>query len=386
MKSVKNPNKPGAVVLGGHVQGYGVVQILGENQIPSIVVDKTRFNIARHSKYCIGFFKTGYDGLIDCLIGLGKEGLFKDWLLMPTDDYHVRLLSQKKNELSRYFKVTVDDWETINLFFNKKNSYPLARSAGVPVPRTFYPDSKDDLQIAEAGIDYPCIVKPAIMLDFTRYFKKKVFVCQNQHELKEKFAKATERINPRDLMIQEIIPGSSENQYSVGIFFDRDKYYNCLVARRKRQHPVDFGNATTYAETIDIPILVEYARKILTGANFFGLCEVEFKFDPRDRQYKFLEVNPRTWKWHLISKPAGIPFLPSLYHYFTEDRPIVAKHFKQAGWSDVGTDLPVIFDMKGKGVYKKADKRTTISAVANLKDFMPFVFQLFYVPYNLFKR
>jgi predicted ATP-grasp superfamily ATP-dependent carboligase len=385
-KPIPKTTTPGIVVLGGHVQGYGIVRIYGQNNIPCIVVDKSRYNITRHSKYCVAFHKVGYDDLIEFLIKLGRQNKYKDWLLMPTDDYYVRLLSQNKTELDEHFTVTVDDWEVINIFFNKKNSYPLAQAAGLPVPKTFYPDSFSDVKLMSEDISFPCIIKPAIMLDFYRHFKKKVFVCNNRGELERNYLTTSTAINPNELLIQEIIPGSSEHQYSVGIFFDRDRSYNYLVARRKRQHPVDFGNATTYAETVDVPVLVEYAHKILSRAKFFGLCEVEFKFDERDKQYKFLEVNPRTWKWHLISQSADIPFLPSLYRYFTEGRPIIATGFKKAGWRDMVTDLPIILDMMRKGLYNRADKTKTASAVANPSDLRPFIFQLLYLPYLFFKR
>jgi len=383
--TAQNANQ-GVIVLGGHVQGYGIVRIYGENNIPSVVVDKARYNIARHSKYCVSFYEIGYDDLIDFLINLGRQDKYNNWLLMPTDDYYVRIISQNKKELNRYFTVTVDDWELINIFFNKRNSYPLAQAAGLPIPKTFYPDSLRDLKRMIPDISFPCIIKPAVMLYFYRHFKKKVFVCNDQASLERNYQTAAKVIDPQGLMIQEIIPGSSEHQYSVGIFFDRDKSYNYLVARRKRQHPVDFGNATTYAETVDIPILVEYAHKILAKAKFFGLCEVEFKYDARDQLFKFLEVNPRTWKWHLISQPAEIPFLPSLYSYFAKGQPIIAKDFRKASFKDVFTDLPVILNMIVKGLYKRADKVKTVSAVANLRDINPFIFHLLYLPYLLFKR
>jgi len=95
-------------VLGGHVQGYGIVRVYGENGIPSIVIDTTRYNIAKHSKYCIKFLQSSYEKLVDLLIDLGKENKYPNWLLIPTDDYYVRLVSQNKYFLSRYFTVTVD--------------------------------------------------------------------------------------------------------------------------------------------------------------------------------------------------------------------------------------------------------------------------------------
>ena len=378
--------KPGVIVLGGHVQGYGIVRVYGENGIPSIVIDTTRYNIAKHSKYCIKFLQSSYEKLVDLLIDLGKENKYPNWLLIPTDDYYVRLVSQNKNILSRYFTVTVDDWEIIKLFFNKKNSYPLAESVVVPVPKTYYPNSNDDLRNIENDIDYPCIIKPAVMLDFYRHFKRKVFVCNNAAELHANYKQALKIIKPEEILVQEIIPGNSEHQYSVGIFFDRNKSYNYLVGRRKRQHPIDFGNATTFAETVEIPILIDYAHRILEKANFFGICEVEFKYDERTDQYKFLEVNPRTWKWHLISEKAEIPLLLSLYKYFHEGKAINKKEFKECGWRDIITDIPTKLKIFQRKIHLNSDPVNIISAVSNLKDFKPFIYQLLYVPYNILKR
>ena len=166
-------NNPGIIVLGGHVQGYGIVRIYGENNISSIIVDSNKFNISRHSKYCKKFYQVEYRNLKEFFIQLGEKGEYKSWLLIPTDDYYVRFLSQNKTVLNHYFIVTVDDWDIINIFFNKRNSYPLAESVGVPIPKTLYPNSTDKLEKCIPNITYPCIIKPAIMLDFYRYFKRK---------------------------------------------------------------------------------------------------------------------------------------------------------------------------------------------------------------------
>lgn len=378
--------KPGVIVLGGHVQGYGIVRVYGENNIPSIVIDVSSINIARHSKYCIAFFKCSYQNLIELLLTFGKEGKYKKWLLIPTDDYYVRLLSQNKGILSEYFNVTVDSWKIIEVFFNKRNSYPLAEKVGIPIPKTFYPNTFDAIKDISNDIQYPCIIKPAIMLDFYRNFKQKVFVCNSSYELQANYKRATEIVKPDEILVQEIIPGNSENQYSVGIFFDRDKSYNYLVARRKRQHPIYFGNATTFAETVNIPILVQYAHKILSKANFWGIGEVEFKYDERDKKYKFLEVNPRTWKWHTIAVAAGIPFLMSMYNYLTVGYPIIKKDYKSVGWRDVITDLPTILKMIRKNVFSRSQQKMIIHAVLNLKDFNPFMYQLIFLPYLFLKR
>lgn len=378
--------KRGFIVLGGHVQGYGIVRICGENDIPCIVIDINKYNIARYSKYCEMFYHCIYDDTLTLLLQLKKNDLYKNWTIIPTDDYYVKILSQNKEVFNNYYNISVDEWDKVSLFFNKRHSYPLAKKAEVPTPLTYYPNSLGDVQQLQSQINYPCIIKPAIMKDFYKYFKRKVFICNNSIELNNYYLIAIKKIKPEDILIQEIIPGSSEHQYSVGIFFDKDKVYNYIIGKRSRQHPLDFGNATTFAETEKNSILFEYAFKILKKADIFGIFEVEFKYDVRDGQYKFLEVNPRFWKWHIISQAAGVPFLNSLYSFFTVGKPILTKDYKEAKWKDIITDIPVIIKMILKNKYIKKRSTNLIHAVWNYDDPLPFIMQIILLPFFIISR
>ena len=39
----------GAIILGGHIQAYGIIRQLGEIGIKSVVIDNVFFNIAKYS-------------------------------------------------------------------------------------------------------------------------------------------------------------------------------------------------------------------------------------------------------------------------------------------------------------------------------------------------
>lgn len=380
------PNKPGVIILGGHIQGYGIARIFGENNIPVVLIDNEKHNITKYSRYCYGSYRAGYDTTIKLLLSGDMQKNYQNWLIIPTDDYYVKLLSINLDELSKNYHVTIDNWESIQKFYNKRLSYKLALEQGIAIPNTILPESSKHLLEQIEGITYPCIIKPAVMKDFYAVFKKKVLLCKNLSELEANYSRVKDHFAPEDLIIQEVIPGNSENQYSVGIFFDRDKTYNHLVARRRRQHPPDFGNATTYAETVQIPELLIYAESILKAAGFSGIAEVEFKYDYRDKQYKFLEVNPRLWKWHLIAEPAGVPFLLSLYSFYIKGVAIPNKLYASCAWQDIVTDLPVQMVMKYHKIYSTPDKQPTIHAVFNRKDMVPFGVQLASIPYFLFTR
>jgi len=347
----------------------------------SIVIDYVHFNIAKYSKYCQSSYVVPYNSILSYLLNLAKDEKYYKWLIIPTDDYYVRIISKNYANLIQYFNLLTDRWEIVSVFFNKCKTYPWVDKLGIPIPKTYYPKSLEEVESLHSLIMFPCIIKPAIMKDFYNFFGSKVLVCNQYDELKNKYQKAIRQIKAEELMIQEIVPGSSENQYSVGLFSVEGKIYNYIVARRKRQHPPLFGNATTYAETVNIPILLQYAIQIIDEIKFTGVCEIEFKYDKRSNEYKFLEVNPRFWKWHLITQVAGVPLLKSVISYYYTGKAIESKECNKASWQDIITDIPTILNYKSKGLYVKPQKYRRINAVANLKDPKPFFMQLLHLPY-----
>lgn len=376
--------KPGVIVIGGHVQGLGITRIFGKNNISVILLDDTATNLTRHSRYCKQFIKYPKDKLLEILLSLKEEGKYNNWLLMPTNDMHVGILGDNKLELSKHYKVSTTDKEVLAYFFNKRNTYRLASELDISIPNTWTPDTWED--VAKLDLIYPCIIKPAVMHTFYSQIKKKVFVCNNTAELEENYNRAIALIPNNEIIIQDIIPGNSEHQYSICFMFDGDKPLVTLSARRARQHPPDFGNATTYAETVDIPELVISAQKILKETNFTGVCEVEFKFDTRDNTYKFLEVNPRTWKWHTLAEKSNSPILMSLYNYIYNLEPITKNNQEDATFRHLITDIPTILKMKLSKIKYPKTKRNVKYAVWDKNDLMPAFFELLYLPYFIVRR
>jgi len=376
---------PGVIVIGGHVQGLGITRIYGKNNIPVVLLDETKINLTRHSKYCkeLILYKPG--GLLKTLLLLGKKEKYKDWLIMPTNDSHVEILGKHKSMLSGYFKVSTENIEILKYFFNKRLTYKLTKDLNIPIPKTWMPNDWSDIESMD--IKYPCIIKPAVMHTFYSETGKKVFVCDNAEELKRNYKRAISIISQDEIIIQDIIPGNSEHQYSVCFMFNGENPFVTLTVRRARQHPPDFGNATTYAETVDIPELVEYAKKILKKVNYKGVCEVEFKYDKRDHIYKFLEVNPRTWKWHSIAEKSDSPILMSLYNYMYGFREIIKNNQESAAFRHLVTDIPTILKMKTQG------QKVSQSNINNMKyavwskdDFRPAIFEVIYLPFLIISR
>ena len=380
--------KKGVVVIGGHVQGLGIIRIFGKNDIPCYVLDSNSINIAKHSKYCSKFLKIDpKQELISFLIELNSKYNLNDWLLIPTDDNYVRTVSQNKKLLENYYRVSVDDWEVIEKCYNKRITYRIAQDLGIDMPKTYFPDNIEEIK--RLNTDFPCIIKPAVMHKLYSQTQQKVLFCENREELLTNYELILRYISPDEVIIQEIIPGSSENQYSACFFYNRTEPFVSLLARRKRQYPMDFGKCTTFAETIDTMVgnsLLQSAKLMLNKINFWGICEVEYKKDERDDKYKLLEINPRTWKWHSIANKSNSPFLMSLYNFMYYNNPIIKNEWGDGVWKDLITDSAVLskllFNYKLKNCNtEKSVSRNKEYAVFDTDDLYPFIFEVVYVPY-----
>ena len=113
------------------------------------------------------------------------------------------------------------------------------------------------------------------------------------------------------ILIQELIPGGPRHLFSFCPLFKDGQVLAGITGRRARQHPMDFGHASTYAESIKVPELEIMGTKFLKAIKYYGLAEVEFMQDPRDGIFKLIEVNPRIWGWHTLAVGSGVdlPYL-----------------------------------------------------------------------------
>jgi D-aspartate ligase len=88
-------------------------------------------------------------------------------------------------------------------------------------------------------------------------------------------------------MVQEMISGGGENQFSYAGLHIEGRPIPSLVARRSRQFPADFGRASSFVETIDHPEIERTAKLLVETMGYTGIAEVEFKYDPAIKPTNF---------------------------------------------------------------------------------------------------
>jgi D-aspartate ligase len=304
----------GAVVIGGDYQGLGIARSLGRLGIPVCVVDD-EVSIARASRFSdhivkVGSLRSEEDTLDALALAADRHGL-EGWVLFPTRDETVAALSRNREALSARFRVPTPPWETIRAAWDKRETYRIAREVSVATPRTWLVAGEQELDDVE--MHGPLVIKPAIKEHFFYATHAKAWRADTPEELRSAFRRAAALIGPREVIVQEMIPGDGAAQSSYCALFKDGRAIAAMTVCRRRQHPSDFGRASTFVETVDLPAIEAPSIRFLEAIGYYGLVELEYKRDPRDGQHKLLDVNARTWGYHSLGPAAGVDFPSLLY-------------------------------------------------------------------------
>ena len=280
------------VIFGGHIQALGLAR-----------------QVAAHRRGLV----IGNRKLVIGDLELPEKGT----MLFPTNDEAVEMLCGRYDQYKERFALGVPSPEVIELFNNKRTAYRYATTHKVPCPECWYPNTLAEVETLSSSLPYPVVVKPAIMYSFHATFGKKAFRCDNAEELMVIYQRIADADYPLEsILIQEFLSGGPKHLYSYGVMAADGKPLVSIQANRIRQNPMDFGNSTTFAVTCDIPAIETLSGSLLAETKYFGLGEVEWMWDEKAQQYKFLEINTRAWKWHTISNQLGFSFIGAMIDWF----------------------------------------------------------------------
>jgi D-aspartate ligase len=314
-KPFPNNIKTGAIIIEGHVQGLSNTRSLGEIGIPIYVVDKTNC-IARYSKYCKKFFLCPdfyKDEFAEFLINLAEKENIKDWILLPSNDHAVYTISKHKSILERYYKIITPGLDIIEKIYDKSKLLAIAERCQIPIPAT------QCLKSTEGKIGkklaYPVITKGRHGLSFYKAVGKKALLAENEKELRSHLKLIDKKYGIDHSLTQELIPFDGTNHtISFTSFCVNGEIKAYWMGEKLREHPQRFGTAT-FARSVYVEKCHHQSIPLLKELHYTGVCEVEYILDPRDKEYKLIEINARTWLWVGLAKACGVDFARIIYEY-----------------------------------------------------------------------
>lgn len=347
---------PGAVLLGSDFKALAVARSLGRHGVPSVVIDNQPRS-AWYSRYVTR--RVRWDGPMDdpafvgALIDLAKAHHLDGWMLVPMQDEVVELVARHVELLGAVFTLATQDWSVLRWACDKRLTHQMADEAGVPYPRTWYPARAGDLD--QLDLTYPVIIKPAISVHLQYAIRLKALPAASLDELRAQYDRAAAIISPDEIMVQEIIPGTGREQYSVAAYCQAGETRLRLTARRMRQYPIDYGLGSSFVQAVEVPEIVDFGERITRFMGVTGMVEVEFKRDPRDGQYKLLDINLRPWGWHSLCMACGLDFPYLHYRDLCGDPPTPREPRYGVRWARMITDLPAGLAEIRAGLLSPAD-------------------------------
>jgi len=255
--------------------------------------------------------------LRDCLIEIGDQrpGSF----LIPCNDASVLYVSLHRDALLNCFAMTVPTVTVLNQIIDKSVLYRRAIELGVPVPKTWFPDSVENLRDVSRRVAYPCLLKPAVSHRFFAAYGKKLVVASDRDGLESAFTDAHAR--GIVTLVSEIVEGDDTCLFHYRSYLDGGgRVLAELCTRKIRQHPAGFGVAS-FSRTIPmIGAIRAHTLSLLRHAGYRGVSSAEFKRDARDGQFKLLEINARPVLPERLFAEAGVNFSQIGYRDAVQNR------------------------------------------------------------------
>lgn len=331
VRKVPNPpptDLPPVLLLGGELNALSVARDLGHMGVTVYAVGAAD-SCVKHSKYV---------QWIDVDSGCGEESAWAAFLLGQASDHlrgavvlacsdaGIRVLAKYRDVLLERFRLDESDPRAQLDMLDKLMTYEHAAAAGVRTPRFWAIASRHELLGMKDELVYPLIVKPRLSHVFEERFGKKHVVAQSFDEVLTAFDAAHDA--GIGMLLVEMIPGGDDHLVSYFTYVDADGRvlldYTKSVLRR---YPAGIG-AACYHLVEWVPEIVRPSRALIHESGLRGLANIEYKLDPRDRQYKLIECNGRFAGSNCLVSASGCKLAALVYDQILGRPHRVPRRFK----------------------------------------------------------
>ncbi len=392
----KNP----ALVLGMFETGLAVGRSLGRNGIKVYGLDFNK-DIGFYSKYIKGEICphpiNEEKRFIEFLVSFGKNIGVKPVLFITSDDY-LNSVSKNVEYLDRYFYINLPDNSLLKQITNKYKQYQLAEKNLIPVPYTFQPDSKKDIDLIVNKKLFPYFIKA---LDVTLWRKvfggtKKGFIVKNEEELRKVLSEIISK--GIKVIVQEVISGEDTNHFKYCTYISkRGKPILHFTLQKIRQYPIHFGVGSC-VKSIENKELEKLGEKFFKYIGFTGVGSAEFKLDNKDGKFKLIELNPRYWQQNSLAEKCGMNFPINQYQDSIGEKLKESRNFKNGiKWVNIYMDFSSYLSYRKEKTLKFFNWLRSLSGQKIFSDFtwddikpalyeIRFGLKIFKIPIFIIKR
>ena len=221
-------------------------------------------------------------------------------ILIACGDGYAELLAKHKQELEGTFVVPYIDYQLLEKLISKEGFYEVCEEYGLPYPKTkvITMSTYKDGSYADVPFPFPVALKPedpVSWLDVQFEGRKKAFVIKDLDEFKDIVGKIYTNGYKEDLILQDFIPGDDSNMRVLNAYVDKNHQVKMMCLGHpllEDPTPQSIGNYMAILPAYDEK-LYETVQTFLEKINYVGMANFDIKYDARDGQYKFFEINLR---------------------------------------------------------------------------------------------
>jgi D-aspartate ligase len=284
------------VVVVGQLGGLAIMRSLGALGVPLYGVDASPDAPALRSRYCrerviLEFKEHAPKPYLEGLLALGRR-IGQHAILIPTSDETTQFVADHRDALREQYTFQDNAPELIRGLASKREMFGLATKHGVPTPHTVFPKGVQEVERYAATGRFPVMLKGIYGNRLAARTRKKMVIVHSAAELLAEYQEMEDPTDP-NLMLQEYIPGGDDQVYIFNGYFNRES--DCLVGftgHKIRQFPVHVGCASLgecrWNETV-----ATTTTRFMKAVGYKGILDIGYRLDPRDGQYKVLDINPR---------------------------------------------------------------------------------------------
>ncbi len=290
----------------------------GHEVVTAGVAHPSLASVSRHSRAFESYPDPAVDsdGFVDALARSVERQRID--VVLPMTEVTTLLVTAHQERLAAH--IPFPDAATVANAADKSHVIGLARTLGIPVPRTVVASSAAQ-GIADApALPFPIVVKPARSRVRTPggWVSTGVAYAHDAASLRRSLEGLPTAVYP--VLLQERIEGPG-----VGVFvaIDRGNPVATFAHRRVREKPPSGGVSVLCESAAVDPVAAEHATKLLRAIGWRGVAMVEFKQDRRDGSLRLMEINGRFWGSLQLAVDAGVDF-PGIAAAIAAGQPLTA--------------------------------------------------------------
>jgi len=218
--------------------------------------------------------------------------------LMLHGDNQVRWVLRHWNTLPENLRRHLPPAESLEIGLSKQRSMQRARDLGVPVLETIVCASRADVAAAAARLG----TRGEIVLKGEGSAGGAAVLALPAGKAPSADQWHTVTRQAPAVLVQRRIRGP---RFLVTVVYERGKERAACVHEKVVAYPFAFGPAA-FGVTRRVEILHAYTQRLFVSLLWHGIADIEFRLDPEDGRWYFMEINPRVCATLGIQDRAGM--------------------------------------------------------------------------------